>query len=116
MRICEDKEKYMKYYLDSLLSLEGLRINAIKIMAEYKGEGDEYIASSFDPDDEEYKEGYVALFFWKPADSEDTLVYVETDFFYKELEKICNEDIKKNPEHKLLLNKCLETISAELGI
>lgn len=110
MRISEDKEKYMKYYLDNLHFLGGLRISAIRRMAEYKGEGAEYISCSFDPDDEDYREGYVILLFWEPADDEDTMVYVENDFFYKEIEQVCNEDIKKNPDHEGILNNCLEEI------
>jgi len=97
MRISKDKEKYMKYYLDSLCFSGELRIGAIKRMTEYKGEGAEYISSSFDSDDEDYKEGYVTLIFWEPADDEDTMVYVENIFFYKGIEEICSKDIKKNP-------------------
>lgn len=36
-------------------------------MAQHKGQGDEYIQCSFDATDEDYKEGYVTLYFWKPA-------------------------------------------------
>lgn len=116
MRISKDKEKYMKYYLDSLCFSGELRIDAIKRLAEYKGEGAEYISSSFDPSDEDYKEGYVTLFFWEPADDEDTMVYVDNNFFYKEIEQICSEYIKKRPESKGILEDSLEEIRSILRI
>lgn len=116
MRISKDKEKYMKYYLDSLCFSGELRIGAIKRMTEYKGEGAEYISSSFDSDDEDYKEGYVTLIFWEPADDEDTMVYVENDFFYKGIEEICSKDIKKNPKNEGILNNYLEEIRVALRI
>lgn len=116
MRISEDKQKYLAYYFDNIHSLSGLQVNAIKDMARFKGQGSEYISCCYDMGDEDYKEGYVTLLFWEPADDEDTMVFVENDFFYQELEKICNEDIKKNPDHELILNTYLNEIKITLGI
>ena len=67
MTIIHDKNKYLKYYLQSIFFLGELRLDVIKTMAQHKGQGDEYIQCSFDATDEDYKEGYVTLYFWKPA-------------------------------------------------
>lgn len=116
MRVSEDKQKYLTYYFDNIHSLSGLQISAIEDMARFKGQGAEYISCSFDPEDEDYKEGYVTLLFWKPADNEDTMIFIENQLFYDRLLETCNAHITKNPNNKELLNGYLDQIKKDLRI
>lgn len=116
MTIIHDKDKYLKYYLQSIFFLGELRLGAIKTMAQHKGQGDEYIQCSFDATDEDYKEGYVTLYFWKPAVEEDVIVWVENRTFYESLVSICNETIERTPKHKKELEKNLQKIKQHLSL
>ena len=40
-------------------------------------------------DDKDYKDGYVTLYFWKPALEQDTMVFVVNRTFYKYIEEAC---------------------------
>lgn len=93
-----DADEYLKYYLQSICFLGELRLDAIETMSLYKGQGDEYIQCSFDDTDEDYKEGYVTLYFWRPAVENDTIIWIENKKFYEALMNICNETIKKYPK------------------
>ena len=116
MRISQDKDKYMKYYLESICFKGELQVYNIKQMAESRGQGAEYISCSFDPDDEDYKKGYVTLLFWKPAEVEDTMVYVENNMFYVCLEKLCDNHKKKKPDTEKELDYYLREIKKNLHI
>lgn len=85
-------------------------------MAQSKGQGAEYVSCSFDPEDEDYKEGYVTLLFWKPADDEDTMIFIDNDMFYEQLLKVCNAHIEKNPNSEKLLNSYLNHIRKFLNL
>lgn len=98
MRISQDKEKYLKYYLDNIHFQGELQLQAVRQMVETKAQGAEFISCSFDPDDEDFKEGYVTLLFWQSADSEDTMVYVENSMFYEAIERVTYEHVRKNSE------------------
>ena len=111
-----DKNEYLKYYLESIFFLGKLRLDAIVTMAQYKGQGDEYIQCSFDPDDEDYKEGYVTLYFWKPAVKEDVIVWVENKKFYGSLVSICNETTERYPKTKKELEENLQKIKQHLDL
>jgi len=116
MRISQDTKKYLKYFLDSICFQGELQISAIKRMAQLKGQGAEYISCSFDPDDEDYQEGYVILVFWKPAEDEDTMVFVENGMFYEHLSSICEECIKKEPGIKDELEDYLNQVKKSLKV
>lgn len=116
MTIIDGKNKYLKYYLQSISFLGELRLDAIETMAQYKGQGDEYIQCSFDADDEDYKEGYVTLYFWKPAVKEDVIVWVENKKFYESLVSICNEFIERFPKTKKKLEENLQKIKQYLNL
>lgn len=85
-------------------------------MARYKGQGDEYIQCSFDAADEDYKEGYVTLYFWEPAVKEDVIVWVENSRFFASLVDVCNETIEKYPKTKKGLEENLQKIKQHLDL
>ena len=111
-----DVEKYLKYYMEHICVLGRLQIDAIKNLAKYKGQGSEYVSCSYDPDDEDYKEGYVVLFFWKPAAEQDTMVYVDNYKFYKSLVEIVDKFIKEDSKLKDDLAVYIEQIKYDLKI
>lgn len=115
MKISEDK-KYLNYYFEHIHFLNKLRISAIKDMARFKGQGSEYASCCFDPRDEDYKEGYVTLLFWKPAVDEDTMVLIENNMFYEKLIEVCDSHIAKVPGDKKLLTGELNRIKKDLRI
>lgn len=49
MMISNDSERYLNYYIESIQFQGRLQINAIKELVNNKGQGAEYISSSFDP-------------------------------------------------------------------
>lgn len=116
MQVSNDIDKYLNYYIESIWFLDKLQVRAVKSLAEYKGQGDEYISCSFDPDDEDYREGYVALYFWKPAAEQDTMVFVDNRKFYDCLMKTCREFVKKEPQAEDELEEYLHQIKKELNI
>lgn len=116
MRISQDKEKYLEYYLQSIHFAGELQLNSVRQMVEFKGQGAEYFSCSFDPDDEDYKDGFVTLLFWQPADDEDTMVYVENSFFYEAIERVSKEHIRKNSKDEKELNSYLLKIRDMLSV
>jgi len=116
MQISDDKDKYLNYYMDSIHFLGDLQISAIKTMVEYKGQGAEYISCSFDPNDEDYKDGYVTLYFWKPSVEQDTMVFVDSRNFYKYLVKASEKLIEKEPQVKEELEGYLHQLKIELKV
>ena len=116
MQISNDVDRYLNYYIESICFLDKLQISAIKRMVEYKGQGSEYISCSFDPNDEDYREGYVTLCFWKPAVEQDTMVFVDNRKFYDYLMRTGKEFIKKEPQIKDELEGYLHQIKRELNI
>lgn len=116
MRISEEKVKYLNYYFDNLHFLGKLRISTLEILAEMKGQGAEYISCSFDPNDEDYVEGCVTLFFWKPADDEDTMVIIDNEMFYKYLLRVCEKHTAKYPVDSEKIQICLDKIKTHLLI
>lgn len=116
MYVSNDIDKYLNYYIESIWFLGKLQISAIKRMAEYKGQGAEYISCSFDPDDEDYREGYVTLCFWKPAVEQDTMVFVDNKKFYDYLMRTCKEFIQEEPQEKDELEGYLHQVKMELNI
>lgn len=116
MQVSNDVDKYLNYYIESIWFLDKLQISAVKRMAEYKGQGNEYISCSFDPNDEDYREGYVTLYFWKPAAEQDTMVFVDNRKFYDYLMRTIKEFIKKEPQTKDELEGYLHQIKKELNI
>jgi len=116
MKISNDIDQYLEYYIQSIHLLGRLQIGAIKKLAKYKSQGAEYISCSFDPDDEDHKEGYVTLYFWKPAMEQDTIVFVDNRKFYEALMKASKEFINKEPQIKDELESYLYKIKMELKI
>lgn len=116
MYVSNDVDKYLNYYMKSICFLDKLQISAIKRLAEYKGQGDEYISCSFDPDGEDYREGYVTLYFWKPAVEQDIMVFVDNRKFYDCLMRTSKEFIQKEPEVKDELEGYLHLVRMELNI
>lgn len=116
MQVSNDVDKYLNYYIENIWFLGKLQISAIKNMVEYKGQGAEYISCSFDPDDEDYREGYVTLYFWEPAVEQDTMVFVDNKKFYDYLMSTCKEFIEKEPQIKDELEGYLDQIKMEFNI
>ncbi|ANU44986.1 hypothetical protein ADH76_01190 [Enterocloster clostridioformis] len=116
MQVSSDVDQYLNYFIESICFLGKLQISAIKTMVEYKGQGAEYISCSFDPDDEDYREGYVTLCFWKPAVEQDTMVFVDNKIFYDCLMRTSKEFIQKEPQVKDELEGYLHQIKMELNI
>jgi len=114
MRISDNVDKYLQYYFDSIHIMGNLSIVALQQMAELKGQGAEYISCSFDPDDEDFVEGKVTLFFWKPADDEDTIVFVSNKVFYDNLEELCKKYLKSNTQDTEKVNDLLKQIRIHL--
>ena len=85
-----------------------LQISAIETMVQYKGQGAEYISCSFNPDDEDNKDGYVTLYFWKPTVEQDKMVFVDNRTFYKYLVEACEKHIEKEPQVKEELESYLQ--------
>lgn len=109
-----EKAKYLHYYVDNIHFQGKLQLTAIRMIAEEKGQGAEYISCSYDCKDEDYKEGYVTLYFWKPAVSEDVIIHVNNLTFYNELAEVCEKDIENYPEHRDILNEYLKKIKRDL--
>lgn len=116
MRLSEEKDKYLNYYFSNISSMGKLNIEALQCMAEMKGQGAEYISCSFDSDDEDYFEGKVTLFFWKPADDEDTMVIVDNSMFYDYLLRVCENHMVRYPNDTEKVNFCLSKIKNHLKI
>lgn len=114
MRISNDIDKYLNYYFESLHYMGKLDISHLKQLSENKGQGAEYISCSFDPEDEDYKECKVTLYFCKPAIDEDTMVFVDKFIFYEGLKKICEKHILKFPEDYQLVQEYLKKIESNL--
>ena len=117
MRISDEKEKYLEYYFDNIrLYNRKLEIGAIEIMAECKGQGAEYVSCSYDSCDEDYKEGYVTMFFWVPTVDEDTMLFVENKDFFEYLLKQCKDHTLKYPEDEERLMGYISTIKKDLNL
>lgn len=108
------ENEYLEYYFQYIHSLEGLRIRDVAMIAEEKGQGAEYISCSYDCNDEDYKEGYVTLYFWQPAVSEGVMIHVDNLTFFNKLVEVCEKDIKKYPEHRNILDEYLKIIKRDL--
>lgn len=116
MQTLDDKDKFLDYYMDSIHFMGILQISAIKAMVKHKGQGAEYISCSFSSDDEDYKEGFVTLYFWKPAVNQDMIVYVENQKFYERLLEACEKLMKKEPNLKEELEGYLHQLKIELSV
>lgn len=108
------EKEYVDYYFQYICFLGELRIREVEMMAEQKGQGAEFISCSYDCNDEDYREGYVTLYFWEPAVSEDVIIHVDDLTFYNRLAEVCKKDIEKHPEHSDSLNKYLGKIKEDL--
>ncbi|MDE7223156.1 MAG: hypothetical protein K2O34_05190 [Acetatifactor sp.] len=108
--------EYLDFYFAHIHFQGELQLNAIKIMAEEKGQGAEYVSCSYDKEDEDYREGYVTLYFWKPAVEEDRIVHIDNMTFYTGLAEVCRKDMVKYPEHEDSLSKYLKKIREELHL
>lgn len=106
----------MKYYFINISYRGNLDIRALETMAEMKGQGAEYISCSWDPLDEDYVEGFVTMFFWKPADEEDTMVLVENGLFYEQLLNVCKNHIRKFPMRNNYIEDLLSKIKKDLKV
>ena len=93
-------DDYLKNFMQHLFFEGVLQVDEISTLACYKTQGAEYVQCSFDEFSADYREGYVALYFWKPAVDHDILVYVENKKFYDCLFSIVDEYIKKEPQMK----------------
>lgn len=111
-----NEDKLLAYYLKHLFVFDELQIGEIESMARFKGQGSEYVQCSFDEEDEDYKKGYVTLYFWKPALEEDTIVYIENKKFYDCLFVIVKEYINKNIKMKEVLIAYMKKIGEYLAI
>lgn len=116
MNVSNDTEKYLQYYMDSITFLGKLQLGAMKMMAQQKSYGSEYISCSFDPNDEDYQAGYVTLIFWKPAVKEDTMVYIDNNMFYDFLLRLSEDQMKSYPELENELRNYLQQIKNLLKI
>ena len=58
---------------------------AIIRMAENKEIGNEFSYCTYEEDDEDYKEGFVAVLFFEPFVEEDKVIHIENKKFYDEL-------------------------------
>ena len=67
-------------------------------------------------DDKDYKDGYVTLYFWKPAVEQDTMVFVDNRTFYKYLVEACEKHIEKEPQVKEELESYLQQLKTELKV
>ena len=116
MIISNDSERYLNYYIESIQFQGRLQINAIKELVNNKGQGAEYISSSFDPEDEDFREGYVTLYFWKPAVEKDVMAFIDKREFFKAISKISKEFIEKEPRVKEELEGYLKQLQNTLNI
>ncbi|MDE7206701.1 MAG: hypothetical protein K2N90_06015 [Lachnospiraceae bacterium] len=109
-------DKFLEYYLQHLFVFNELQIGEIESMVRFKGQGSEYVQCSFDEEDEDYKKGYVTLYFWKPALEEDTIVYIENEKFYNGLFVIVEGYINRNLKMKEKLMEYMKKIGEYLAI
>lgn len=109
-------DKFLEYYLQHLFVFNELQIGEIESMVRFKGQGSEYVQCSFDEEDEDYKKGYVTLYFWKPALEEDTIVYIENEKFYNGLFVIVEGYINRNLKMKEELMEYMKKIGEYLAI
>jgi len=115
MKISEEKEKYLKYYFENIHFMGELMMSAVSMMSEFKGQGAEYVSCSYDSTDDDYMEGFVTLFFWKPAVDEDTIVFVKNEDFFQYLLKVCKAHILKCPEDEGKLINYISKIKNDLS-
>ena len=116
MLVSKDIEKFLDDYIDSLCFLGKLQIGVVKEMIDYKGQGSEYVSCSFDPEDEDFSDGYVTLYFWKPAADEDTMVFVENKRFFHALSEVSERCMKDEPQKRNELEGYLNKLRTALNI
>ena len=116
MIISNDSERYLNYYIESIQFLGRLQINAIKELVNYKGQGAEYISCSFDPEDEDFREGYVTLYFFFFFAEKDTMIFIDKIEFFKAISNISKEFMKKEPRIKVELEGYLKQLQNILNI
>lgn len=116
MIVSKDVGKFLNDYIDSLCFLGKLQVDALKEMVDYKGQGSEYVSCSFDPEDEDFRDGYVTLYFWKPAAEEDIMVFVENERFFNALFEVSERCMKGETQNRNELEEYLNKLRAALNI
>ena len=89
-----------------------LDIASISRLADKMATGIEGITCSYNPDDEDYREGYVTIDYW--LGREDETRHVEKSKFYDALSNLCNNHLDSNPEDGERVLKCLSKIKCDL--
>lgn len=110
---------FLKYFFEMVFmdhDSEGtIYIEKLKYLAEYNGVGVEGAGGHYDPNEDDYKEGYFTLDFYSPSPFEK-VTYVENNTFYKELADLCAEHMKIRPEDKECVEKYLRVIKQNLKL
>lgn len=114
MRIKENYKEYLDYFIDTISFKGVLSLKKLEILAEYKEVGAEYYFCTYLPENEDFKEGKVTLIFWKPADDEDTILYIDKDMFYKFIVGACENYLKFYPENKEKIEHVLYKMNKDL--
>lgn len=110
----------LDYYFDIVFrnhDSEGkIHLRELKNFAENNGAGQEgFVGGYYDPEDEDFKEGYLTLDFWESTPFEG-IAHIENKVFFDELTKLCQEHIKHVPNDKEFIEGCLDKIKKNLSI
>ncbi len=109
-------DKLLVYFMYHLHFKGELCVGEVGKLAIEKGIGAEYVSCHYDVSDEDYKEGFVTLYFWKPALDEDKMIIVENKKFYEALLAICEKHMMNSPKDKENLMAYLNKIKKDLGV
>lgn len=89
-----------------------LDINEIKVLSERMAAGIEGITCSYNPDDEDYEEGFVTIDYWLGL--EDRTEHIEKQVFFDALHEICEKHVGLKPDDKNLIEGYLSKIKTDL--
>ena len=91
-----------------------VQVDEIGRLADRMATGIEGLTCSYNPDDEDYREGYVTIDYW--LGREDETQYVENKKFYDALSKLCENYLDAKPEDGDCVGKYLNKIKSDLKI
>ena len=91
-----------------------LDTTAMLRLADNKAVWIEGMACSYNPDDEDYRDGYVTIDYWLGI--EDETQYIEKEKFYNALSKLCDKHLEINLEDGEKIRKYLYKIKNDLKI
>ena len=91
-----------------------LNTDEIQRLSDRMATGIERVTCSYNPDDEDYKKGFVTIDYWLGV-ADDTQ-YVDNQTFFEAIEKLCENHIESKSDDREELEKCLSKIKNDLQL